>query len=120
MKMTHTTNAKLTKLDNTLAKLLDSQFSIPGTPLSVGIDPLLGLIPGFGDILGGLISLYYVARAIQEKMSVLDILKMILYILLEVLLGTVPIFGDLFDIWFKANKRNNAALQKHINARSNA
>lgn len=109
--------AKITKIDNALAKLLDSQFSIPGTPWRVGIDPILGLVPGLGDVLGAVVSLYFVARGIQEKMSALEIIRMIFNILLEMLIGSIPIVGDLFDVWFKANRRNNARLQKHIGAR---
>lgn len=109
------TLSPIRKFDHFLARALDTQFNIPGTPIRFGLDPLLGLIPGVGDALGAVISLYFVARGIYEKMHWLSILTMILNILLEMLLGIIPLFGDIFDFWFKANQKNNRKLQNHIN-----
>lgn len=109
----HTTTA-ITKLDNSLAELLDNKFPIPGTRWRIGLDALIGFIPGVGDMLMAILSLYFIVRAIQERMKWSSVLAMIWRVLFEMLMGSIPIFGDLFDIWYKANVRNNNALQKHI------
>lgn len=111
----HSDLSAIRQFDHFLAQLMDTQFIVPGTRFRFGIDPLLGLIPGVGDALCGVISLYFVARAIYEKMHWLSVLVMILNVLVEMLLGIIPLFGDFFDFWFKANKRNNKKLQQHLN-----
>ena len=96
------------------ARLLDSQFRIPFTPITFGLDGLLGLIPGVGDAAAFLLSLYPVHMAWRYGAGSRVILKMLLNLLLDLVLGSVPILGDLFDIGFKANLRNVALLRQHI------
>lgn len=104
----------ITKLDNGLAQLLDNKFAIPGTRWKIGLDALIGLIPGIGDVFMALLSMYFVIRAIQVRMKWTSILAMVWRILFEMLVGSIPIFGDFFDIWYKANVRNNRALQDYL------
>lgn len=97
-----------------IARLLDARFAIPGTQLRIGLDGLLGLLPGLGDALGGLLSLWLVfeARRLGAPPSLL--LRMLLNLGLDAALGTVPLAGDLFDVLFKANLRNIALLRRHL------
>ncbi|TYP91743.1 protein of unknown function (DUF4112) [Fodinibius salinus] len=100
--------------DNTkkLAELLDSKFRIPNTNIRFGIDPILGLIPGAGDWLAGVISLYFLIQAVMMggRASVLG--RMFINILLDVLIGSIPILGEVFDIYWKANLRNAELLKE--------
>ncbi len=95
-----------------LAVFLDSKFRVSGTNIRFGIDPILGLIPGAGDVLAGLISLYFLIQAAMYggKASVLS--RMFLNILLDVLIGSVPILGEAFDVYWKANLRNARILDE--------
>ncbi|NIT55150.1 MAG: DUF4112 domain-containing protein [Aliifodinibius sp.] len=95
-----------------LAVFLDSKFRVPGTNIRFGIDPILGLIPGAGDVLAGLISLYFLIQAGMHggKASVLS--RMFLNILLDVIIGSVPILGEAFDVYWKANLRNARILDE--------
>ena len=97
-----------------ISQLLDSAISIPGTKISLGLDPILGLLPGGGDALTGGISAYIVIEAAKMGVS-RDILgKMIGNILIDSFSGTIPIVGDLFDVGWKANVKNMELLEKHL------
>ena len=100
------------KREKEFAALLDSRFKIPNTNIRFGIDPLLGLIPGAGDWLAGVISLYFLIQAAMHggKASVLG--RMFVNILLDVLIGSIPILGEVFDVYWKANERNAQILQE--------
>ena len=74
----------------------------------------MGLIPGIGDVLDGLVSLYIVIRAMQLGLSRVAIARMLVNIGIEALAGSVPLIGDLFDVAFKANRRNYQILKSHI------
>ncbi len=95
-----------------LADLLDSKFTIPNTDIRFGIDPLLGLVPGAGDWLAGVISLYFLILAAIRggKASVMG--RMFINILLDVLIGSIPLVGEVFDVYWKANVRNAKILQE--------
>lgn len=94
-----------------LAELFDSQFKIPHTDIRFGIDPLVGLLPGVGDWIGGAISLYFLVSAalLGGKAAVLG--RMFINILVDVLIGSIPILGDVFDVYWKANTRNARVLE---------
>ena len=94
-----------------LARLLDARFGLPGTRLRFGLDALLGVIPGVGDIATGCLSLYIVWEAWRLGVPLPILLRMLFNIGLEVVVGAVPIAGDLFDIGWKANLRNVALLR---------
>lgn len=101
------------KLDETIARLLDSQFRLPGTNFRFGWDAIIGLIPGVGDIAGTVIGLYFVYRSFQEKIPLRVIVLMILHLLLEMVLGAIPLLGDYFDAYYKASTRNLKLLRAY-------
>lgn len=94
------------------AELLDSKLRIPGTNIRFGVDPIIGLIPGAGDVFAGVISLYFLIQAAMRggKASVLG--RMFLNILMDVIIGSIPVLGDFFDICWKANLRNARILDE--------
>jgi hypothetical protein len=96
-----------------LGRLLDTAFPIPGTRYRIGLDGLLGLIPGIGDSLGTLLSSYIIFAAARLGAPKQVLLRMVGNVALEGLVGLVPILGDLFDIAWKANIRNLALLRAH-------
>jgi hypothetical protein len=93
-----------------LSHVLDDWFRIPGTSIRFGIDGIVGLIPGVGDVLGGLASCIIVLAAWFRGVPNITVARMIVNVATEVLLGMIPFVGDLFDIAFKANRRNYALL----------
>src|SRR5688500_10309232 len=96
-----------------IAKLMDSQFRIPGTDVKFGLDALLGLIPGAGDFATFLISGYMVTVMAKNGASGFVLARMVLNIVIDSLIGSIPILGDIFDVAFKANQRNIALMQQH-------
>jgi hypothetical protein len=97
-----------------LAHVLDDWFRIPGTSIRFGIDGIIGLVPGLGDILGGLASSIIVFAAWVRGVPYITLLRMVVNIGIEVLLGTIPLLGDAFDIAWKANRRNYALIVRHL------
>ena len=97
-----------------LSHLLDDQFRVPGTTYRVGLDGLLGLIPGVGDTLGLLLSAYilFEARSLGVPTSLL--LRMATNIGLDALIGAIPILGDVFDLAWKANRKNMALVHAYL------
>lgn len=96
-----------------LARWLDYAFALPGG-FQFGLAGIIGLIPGIGDIVDALVSLYIIVRAIQLGISRVAIARMLVNVGIEALAGSVPILGDLFDIAFKANRRNFQLLKTHL------
>lgn len=107
-------NEAILKRLRRLTNVLDNAIPIPGTPYSLGLDPLLGLIPGGGDIAGAALSAYIVVSAAQLGLPRESLVRMVLNILLEVVVGTVPVVGDLFDVAWKANVKNMELLDIHM------
>jgi hypothetical protein len=97
-----------------LARLLDSAIKIPGTGKSIGLDAVVGLVPGVGDLAGAALSGYIVLVAARSGVSKAVVAKMILNLGVDTLVGSVPLLGDLFDVGFKANVRNAAMLDQHL------
>lgn len=95
-----------------LADLLDSAVRVPGTPWRVGLDPLLGLIPGAGDLAGAAFGGWVLVLAARAGASRGLLLRMLGNLALDALLGSVPLVGDLFDAGYKANVRNVALLER--------
>jgi hypothetical protein len=96
-----------------LAKLMDSQFRIPGTNFRFGLDGILGFIPGAGDLSTFAVSGYMLIIMARNGASGYIIARMTLNILIDALIGSIPIIGDIFDIAFKANMRNLKLMQEH-------
>ena len=95
------------------AVLLDSAFQVPGTKMRFGMDPIVGLIPGVGDIITGFFSVMIVIHAVRLRIPKVVIARMMLNTGLDLLVGAVPLLGDLFDAGFKANLRNLSLLERH-------
>ena len=109
----NTNNSRSLKHIEILARLMDSRFAIPGTNIRFGLDGLIGLIPGIGDFSGLLVSFYIVGILAQNGASGFVPAKMIFNILIDTLLGSIPVIGDLFDFAYKANRRNFKLMQQH-------
>jgi hypothetical protein len=103
---------RLRRLDK-LSRLLDNAFAIPGTRFRIGLDGILGLIPGIGDATGAALSIYLIVQAARLGLPVSTLLRMVGNVVLETAVGAVPIVGDIFDIVWKANIRNMALLRGH-------
>ena len=97
-----------------LAHLLDDCFRVPGTSIRFGIDGVIGLIPGLGDVLTGLASLLIIVAAWFRGAPAILLTRMVANVGIGVVIGAVPFFGDMFDIYWKANRRNYALLTRHI------
>jgi hypothetical protein len=97
-----------------LATWMDSAFEIPGLGIRFGLDSLLGLLPGLGDTVTSFVSLYLVAAASRFGMSRVTLLRMTMNVAIDWLLGSIPLFGDLFDVYWKANQMNMALLRRHL------
>ena len=97
-----------------LSRLLDEQFRIPGTTYRVGLDGLLGLIPGVGDAAGALLSTYILYEAMRLGAPSTVLLRMVANIGIDTVGGAIPVVGDIFDIAWKANKKNAALLHAYL------
>jgi hypothetical protein len=97
-----------------LSHVLDDWFRVPGTSIRFGLDGIIGLVPGLGDIIGGLASTVIVVAAWVRGVPYITLLRMVVNIGIEVLLGTIPLLGDAFDIAWKANRRNYALIVRHL------
>ena len=97
-----------------LSHLLDDWFRIPGTNIRFGLDGIIGLIPGFGDIVGGLASCIIVVAAWIRGVPYITLARMMVNLALDVIIGTVPFLGDVFDVAWKANRRNYVLLTRHV------
>jgi hypothetical protein len=103
--------------DETLRRLeilLDELFRVPGTNIRFGLDGIIGLVPGLGDVLAGLLSLLIPLAAWIRGVPYVTLVRMAANLGIGVLVGTIPIFGDAFDIAWKANRRNYRLLCRHL------
>ena len=105
--------ARISKLRR-ISRVLDNAITIPGTKISFGLDPILGLLPGGGDTITGGLSAYIVVEAARMGLPREVLGKMVGNILLDSFAGTVPILGDLFDVGWKSNVKNIELLEKHL------
>jgi hypothetical protein len=95
------------------AQLLDSALVVPGTTYRIGLDPILGLVPGLGDLVSPLFAIGLLWQARDLAIPRVVQLRMIFNVAIDALLGAVPVVGDLFDFAWKANKMNLALLERH-------
>lgn len=110
----HPHSARVDRLRR-LSHVLDKAIAIPGTGVRFGLDPILGLLPGGGDTVAGALSAYIIVEAARMGLPRDVIGQMVSNVLLDSVFGTVPIVGDMFDVGWKANVRNIALLERHLN-----
>jgi hypothetical protein len=96
-----------------VSRMLDSALPIPGTTLRFGLDPVLGLVPGLGDLVSPLFTISVLWQARDLGIPRVVQLRMVFNVAIDALVGMVPIAGDLFDVAWKANDRNLALLDRH-------
>lgn len=101
-----------------LVQLMDNSVGIPGTRYRIGLDPLLGLIPGVGDAVGLAASLWIVSEARRLGVPTVTLVRMLMNVALDAAVGTVPVLGDLFDAGYKANQRNLDILERELEMRA--
>ncbi|MFN8260746.1 MAG: DUF4112 domain-containing protein [Chitinophagales bacterium] len=97
-----------------VTRLMDSQFRIPGTNITFGIDPIIGLIPGLGDLVDYAISAFLLISMVRNGASGRSVAKMIMNISIDGLVGLIPFFGRFFDVFYKANRRNLILAIEHF------
>jgi hypothetical protein len=109
-------HARLKRLAH-LAWLIDGAFVLPGTRFRFGLNSIIGLLPGGGDAVLGVISIYIIFEAAQLGVPPPVLGRMAANVALEVVAGSVPVLGDLFDMALKANLRNIALIEQHLGVR---
>ena len=97
-----------------VATLLDDAIRVPGTRIRFGIDPIVGLIPGVGDVLGGVASAYIILEAARAGAPASVLLRMTMNVGMDTVVGSLPVIGDLFDFAWKSNARNVRLLARHV------
>ncbi len=96
-----------------LSSFLDSKYKIPGTNIRFGIDPILGLIPGLGDVTSFTFSSFLILIMAQKGASGKVVALMVINAAIDAIFGSIPILGTFFDVFYKANNRNVRLLKKH-------
>jgi len=94
--------------------LMDSAFRIPLVNFRFGLDPIIGLVPGAGDLVSTAFSAYIIYLAARFRLPPQIFKQMVFNVALEAVVGTVPLVGDLFDAFYKSNIRNLALLEQHL------
>ena len=96
------------------ARLLDSAFRIPGTNIRFGLDAIIGLVPGIGDLSAPAFTVMLLLEGTRRRLPMVIQARMVLNALIDMLLGLFPVVGDLVDIAWKANLKNLALLERHV------
>lgn len=97
-----------------VARMMDSQFQIPGTKWRFGLDPLIGLLPGVGDGGSALVSLWIVLEAKRLGVPTSKLWRMLWNVLVDTMVGSVPLVGDILDVGYKANHKNVALMEEAL------
>lgn len=98
----------------TVAHLMDEAIRVPGTDFRIGLDPVLGVLPGAGDLLSAAVSLYIVAEAAYMGVPLTTVVEMLGIVAVDAAVGSIPVVGDLFDAVWKANKRNVEKIEEFL------
>jgi hypothetical protein len=97
-----------------LALIMDEFVRVPGTQFRFGLDPLIGLVPGIGDTSSALVSAFALIQAVRLGVPKILLARMSVNILINEIIGIVPIVGDAFSFWFKSNARNYQIIKEHL------
>jgi hypothetical protein len=97
-----------------LSRLLDSAIGIPGTRYSFGLDAIIGLVPGIGDAISAMFSIYIIFQAARLGVPRSILARMIGNVGVDTIIGEIPLLGDLFDVGFKSNIRNLSLIEQHV------
>ena len=97
-----------------LSRLLDTAIAIPGTRYRFGLDAIVGVVPGIGDAIGAIFSLYIIFQAARMGVPKATLARMLGNVGIDTLVGEIPLLGDLFDVGFKSNIRNLALIEQHV------
>jgi Domain of unknown function (DUF4112) len=99
---------------NQISRLLDNAITIPGTQVGIGLDPILGLIPVGGDVLGLILSIYIIIESARLGVSRASLSRMVVNIIIDALIGAIPMLGDFFDFAWTANNYNIKLLEDYL------
>jgi hypothetical protein len=102
------------------ARLFDSAFRVPGTRFSFGLDPLIGLVPGLGDLMSPALTLLILWQAAAMRVPKIVLVRMVVNAIIDAGIGAIPLVGDLFDFAWKANDWNLKLLERHAIAGARA
>ena len=111
---THSAHFPALKRMRQLSQLLDGAIVIPGTKQRIGIDPILGLIPGGGDTVSAALSGYIIVEAARMGLPRKALIQMVTNLVIDTVVGSVPVVGDVFDVVSKANFRNMQIVESHV------
>ncbi len=111
---THSAHFPALKRMRQLSQLLDGAIAIPGTKQRIGIDPILGLIPGGGDTVSAALSGYIIVEAARMGLPRKALIQMVMNLAIDTVVGSVPVVGDIFDVVSKANFRNMQIVESHV------
>jgi hypothetical protein len=103
-----------------LSRLLDSAIGIPGTRYRFGLDAIIGLVPGIGDAIGAIFSIYIIFQAARLGVPKPTLARMIGNVGVDTIVGEIPLLGDLFDVAFKSNIKNLSLIEQHVHRPSAA
>ena len=96
-----------------VSRVLDDLVTIPGTRRRIGVEPVLGMVPGAGDVISAAVGVWLIVEATRFRLPGVVVARMVLNTLVDLIVGLVPILGDLFDFAFKSNTRNVALFRRH-------
>ncbi len=97
-----------------LSRVLDGAITIPGLGIRVGLDPIIGLVPVVGDWIGAALASYIIVQGARLGVSKATLLRMVGNLVVDLLAGSIPVLGDIFDLGFRANDRNLALIEQHM------
>jgi hypothetical protein len=92
---------------------LDELIGIPGTPIKVGLDPIVGLIPVVGDAVAGVVGAWVIGEAARFGIPRVVLARMVVNLVVDLAIGAIPLLGDLYDVAFRSNSRNLALFRRH-------
>lgn len=104
---------KISPAVEALVEVMDQRFRVPGTSWRFGLDALIGLVPGIGDFVGAAIGAVLVVEALRLRVAWSVVGRMLFNLWIDGAIGAVPVVGDLWDFYFKANRRNLRLLRQH-------